>query len=34
MGDPDPAKSQRVFQAMMRMVKLDIAGLRQAAAQE
>lgn len=32
MGDPDPDKSQRVFQAMMQMVKLDIAGLKAAAA--
>ncbi|MBL9176162.1 MAG: VOC family protein, partial [Verrucomicrobiales bacterium] len=32
MGDADPEKSQRVFQAMMQMVKLDIAGLKAAAA--
>jgi hypothetical protein len=34
MGDPHPAKSQHVFPAKMKMVKMDIAGLRQAAAQE
>jgi len=27
LGDPDPAKAQRVMQAMLRMIKLDIAGL-------
>lgn len=32
MGDADPDQSQRVFQAMMQMVKLDIAGLKAAAA--
>lgn len=32
LGDPDPAKSQRVLQVMLQMVKLDIAQLRQAAA--
>jgi predicted 3-demethylubiquinone-9 3-methyltransferase (glyoxalase superfamily)/uncharacterized protein YndB with AHSA1/START domain len=32
MGGPDPDKSQRVLQAMMQMVKLDIAGLKAAAA--
>jgi predicted 3-demethylubiquinone-9 3-methyltransferase (glyoxalase superfamily) len=31
MGDPDPARSQRVLQAMLKMVKLDIAGLKAAA---
>jgi len=31
LGDPDPARSQRVMKAMMGMKKLDIAGLRQAA---
>jgi predicted 3-demethylubiquinone-9 3-methyltransferase (glyoxalase superfamily) len=31
MGGPDSEKSQRVFQAMMKMVKLDIAGLKAAA---
>ena len=30
LGDPDPAKSQRVMQAMCQMKKLDIAGLTQA----
>ena len=30
MGDPDPAKSQRVMQAMLKMVKIDIQGLRDA----
>ena len=30
LGDPDPAKAQRVMQAMLRMVKLDIAGLQAA----
>ena len=30
MGDPDPVKSQRVMQAMLKMVKLDIQGLRDA----
>lgn len=30
LGDPDPAKAQRVMQAMMGMVKLDIAGLKAA----
>lgn len=32
LSDPDPAKSQRVFGAMMGMKKLDIAGLEKAAA--
>lgn len=32
MSGPDPEQSQRVFQAMMKMVKLDIAGLKAAAA--
>jgi len=31
MSDPDPAKSQRVMQAMLQMTKLDIATLKQAA---
>ncbi len=31
MGDPDPAKVKRVFDAMMTMVKLDIAMLEKAA---
>ena len=30
MGDLDPAKSQRVMTAMLRMVKIDIQGLQQA----
>ena len=30
MGDPDPAKSQRVMQAMMKMIKIDIAALKAA----
>ena len=30
LGDPDPAKAQRVMQAMLQMVKLDIAGLKTA----
>jgi len=32
LRDPDPAKAQRVMQAMMQMVKLDIAALERAAA--
>jgi predicted 3-demethylubiquinone-9 3-methyltransferase (glyoxalase superfamily) len=31
LADPDQAKAQRVMQAMMKMVKLDIAGLERAA---
>jgi predicted 3-demethylubiquinone-9 3-methyltransferase (glyoxalase superfamily)/predicted aspartyl protease len=30
MSDPDPAKGQRVMQAMLQMKKIDIAGLRRA----
>ncbi len=30
MSDPDPSKSQRVMQAMLQMIKIDIAGLRKA----
>jgi predicted 3-demethylubiquinone-9 3-methyltransferase (glyoxalase superfamily) len=30
MGDKDPAKSQRVMQAMMGMTRIDIAGLKKA----
>jgi len=30
MGDKDPKKAQAVVQAMLKMTKLDIAGLRQA----
>jgi len=32
LGDADPAKAQRAMQAMMKMVKLDIAELERAAA--
>ena len=31
MGDPDPERRDRVMQAMLQMVKLDIAGLEAAA---
>ena len=34
LHDPDPAKSQRVMQAMMQMVKIDIAGLKRAYEQQ
>ena len=30
LGDPDPAKSQRVMTAMLQMVKIDIQGLQRA----
>lgn len=30
LGDPDPAKSGRVMQAMLQMTKIDIAALRRA----
>src|SRR5581483_4140388 len=30
LGDPDPAKAQRVMAAMLQMVKLDIAALERA----
>jgi predicted 3-demethylubiquinone-9 3-methyltransferase (glyoxalase superfamily) len=30
LGDPDPAKAKRVMEAMLQMVKLDIAGLQRA----
>jgi predicted 3-demethylubiquinone-9 3-methyltransferase (glyoxalase superfamily) len=33
-GDPDPVKAQRVVAAMLKMGKLDIAGLQQAYDQE
>lgn len=33
MTDPDPAKARRVSEAMLKMVKLDIAGLKAAAAE-
>jgi predicted 3-demethylubiquinone-9 3-methyltransferase (glyoxalase superfamily) len=32
MSDPDPERSHRVMQAMLKMVKLDIAQLEAAAA--
>lgn len=32
MQDPDPAKTRRVMQALLQMKKLDIAGLKRAAA--
>ncbi len=31
IGDPDPARAQRAMEAMMGMVKLDVAALRRAA---
>jgi predicted 3-demethylubiquinone-9 3-methyltransferase (glyoxalase superfamily) len=30
MGGPDPAKSQKMIQAMLKMKKLDVAGLKKA----
>lgn len=30
MGDPDPAKSQRVMQAMLKMSKIEVADLQKA----
>ncbi len=30
MGDPDPERSARVMQAMLKMVKIDIAALQRA----
>ena len=33
MQDPDPAKSQRVMQAMLKMGKIDVDGLRRASEQ-
>jgi len=30
MGDPDPAKAQRVMNAMLQMKKIDIAKLKEA----
>jgi predicted 3-demethylubiquinone-9 3-methyltransferase (glyoxalase superfamily) len=30
LGDPDPAKARRVMQAMLKMIKLDIAALQAA----
>ena len=32
LADPDPAVAARVFDAMTKMVKLDIAALKRAAA--
>ncbi|MBV8538525.1 MAG: VOC family protein [Alphaproteobacteria bacterium] len=32
LADPDPAKAQRVMQAMLQMVKIDVAALERAAA--
>jgi len=34
MADPDKEKVKRVSQAMMKMIKFDIAGLQRAAAQK
>jgi predicted 3-demethylubiquinone-9 3-methyltransferase (glyoxalase superfamily) len=34
LGDPDPARAQRVLQAMLKMSKIDIEELRRAAAGE
>ncbi len=34
LGDPDPQKSQRVMQAMLKMTKIDIAELRRAHGQK
>ena len=34
MGDPDPAKAQRVMQAMLQMQKIDVARLQRAYDQE
>lgn len=34
LSDPDPAKAKRVMQAMLKMVKLDVAALEAAAAAE
>jgi predicted 3-demethylubiquinone-9 3-methyltransferase (glyoxalase superfamily) len=33
MSDPDPEKAKRVMQAMMKMIKIDVAGLEAAAAE-
>jgi predicted 3-demethylubiquinone-9 3-methyltransferase (glyoxalase superfamily) len=30
LGDPDPAKARRVMEAMLQMIKIDIAGLTRA----
>ena len=34
LNDPDPAKSQRVMKAMLKMSKIDIAGLQRAHKQQ
>jgi predicted 3-demethylubiquinone-9 3-methyltransferase (glyoxalase superfamily) len=34
LGDPDPVKAQRVMQAMLKMKKIDTAGLKRAYEQE
>lgn len=34
LGDPDPVKSQRVMQAMLKMKKLEISKLKEAYAQQ
>jgi predicted 3-demethylubiquinone-9 3-methyltransferase (glyoxalase superfamily) len=34
LGDKDPQKSQRVMQAMMKMIKIDVEGLKRAYAGE
>jgi len=34
LNDPDPARAQRVMQAMLKMNKIDLAGLEQAYHQE
>lgn len=34
LNDPDPARAQRVMQAMLKMNKIDLAGLEQAYNQE
>jgi hypothetical protein len=30
IGDPDPARAKRVFDAMCQMIKLDLAELKEA----
>lgn len=30
LSDPDPARAERVMQAMLQMIKLDIAALKKA----
>jgi hypothetical protein len=34
LSDPDPRKSKRVMEAMLKMKKIDIAGLKRAADQK